>query len=841
MFLLLLTALAFADDADDYQEFLRAYADGDMVLAEQRARALLASRVAEHGPEHPSVAEITGDLGAIRRARGAVREGVQLTSRALDLYEATLGLDHPDALAARNNLALMHHQQGRTALALQMMREVEALRRARPDTPPGVLASTLNNLGTLLLGTGDDEGAEALFLEALQLEPVIREQAEILVNLCQIYESRGDWTRYDERFTVAVQLLTQELPPGHPSLAVLVVNDAISRVHRGSPADLRDAARRLRSLEGILASQDPDQPLLHHTRSLLGRVLLSQGEPVEAIALLTPALRALEHQQGADAHLTRGAREWLGQALVSVGQHDIARQLTAAVLDERLHDGAELMGQLSDRQRLEWVAFDRRWLSLWLATEPPEAEATWDTVLTWKGMATQASVRQRQLLAHTDDAALVSQREELARLRTTLAQTSWTEGSHEEAALLAREVDELEAALARQLQSQALLTPEHTSVDELCAALGPDEALVDSLYVQVFLPGWQPRYRVWAVRGGACDRVLQVDLPAAELEAAIDAWRAAMGSATPGRVQTRGEALHERLWAPLAPVLDRAATVWRVPDREIARVNPAALPDPAGGFVLERHHVRQLDHAADLLLPSPVVPPGRALVLADVDYGPTRARQRTRSCAGGTLGDLPGTRAEARAVRRGLRRVGLDATLLTGDHASEPQLEARLPDATWLHVATHGFFGDVSCLAGGGESRAEGWQDPLLRAGLVLAPDGDREGVWTGQEVAAQQLSALAGVVLSACDTGLGTTTTGEGVQGLRRGFKLAGARRLVMSLWAVPDRDTARLMELFYADFDREDPARSLLHAQRTLLAEQRREHIEDPRGWGAFVFVGR
>jgi len=43
-------------------------------------------------------------------------------------------------------------------------------------------------------------------------------------------------------------------------------------------------------------------------------------------------------------------------------------------------------------------------------------------------------------------------------------------------------------------------------------------------------------------------------------------------------------------------------------------------------------------------------------------------------------------------------------------------------------------------------------------------------------------------VVLSGCSTGRGRLVEGEGVEGLRRAFLAAGARTLVVSLWAVDD-----------------------------------------------------
>lgn len=94
-------------------------------------------------------------------------------------------------------------------------------------------------------------------------------------------------------------------------------------------------------------------------------------------------------------------------------------------------------------------------------------------------------------------------------------------------------------------------------------------------------------------------------------------------------------------------------------------------------------------------------------------------------------------------------------------------------------------------------------------------------------------------VVLSACDTGLGEVKAGEGVFGLRRGFVLAGARTLVMSLWKVPDEATRLLMQLFYSNLLEEKMGRAeaLRQAQLTLRKEAK---YQDPFFWGAFICQG-
>src|SRR5262245_47370481 len=72
-------------------------------------------------------------------------------------------------------------------------------------------------------------------------------------------------------------------------------------------------------------------------------------------------------------------------------------------------------------------------------------------------------------------------------------------------------------------------------------------------------------------------------------------------------------------------------------------------------------------------------------------------------------------------------------------------------------------------------------------------------------------------VVLSACESGLGTEVSGEGLISLTRGFLLAGATRVVSSLWAVNDAATTKLMTFFYEGLllDGLSPPGSLRQAQ--------------------------
>jgi len=192
-------------------------------------------------------------------------------------------------------------------------------------------------------------------------------------------------------------------------------------------------------------------------------------------------------------------------------------------------------------------------------------------------------------------------------------------------------------------------------------------------------------------------------------------------------------------------------------------------------------------------------------------------------------------------------------TLLSGTKASESAVLAIASRSRALHLATHGFFARVcpgdSSRSGFGTSP---WaRDPLLRSGIALAgsnrhgapsSNGD-DGVLTAEEIATSDLSSLDWIVLSACESGVGEVTPGEGVYGLRRALAIAGVRTTVMSLWKVDDLAAQIWMRhLYEARFsERLSVADAVRTASLRMLKEQRAHgRSTSPSTWGAFIATG-
>jgi CHAT domain-containing protein/tetratricopeptide (TPR) repeat protein len=305
-----------------------------------------------------------------------------------------------------------------------------------------------------------------------------------------------------------------------------------------------------------------------------------------------------------------------------------------------------------------------------------------------------------------------------------------------------------------------------------------------------------------------------------------------------------GRRLDAALMQPLRAALGTATQIYLSPDGALNLVPFGALVDENDRYLLETLTFNYVSSGRDLMRAPAAATAvrGAPVVVADPAFdtgGAAAGPAATRSVLGNHFEPLPGTAAEAQAIKSLLA----NAKVFTGDQATETALKGVVAPRV-LHVATHGFFledQDLSAATKPGSAPAA--EDPMLRSGLVFAGansgrSGSDDGVLTALEAAALDLAGTELVVLSACETGVGDVRTGEGVFGLRRAFMVAGAETLVMSLWQVDDDATRRLMEEFYGRLAKgEGRAEALRQASLALLRDPARRH---PFYWASFISTG-
>jgi len=212
---------------------------------------------------------------------------------------------------------------------------------------------------------------------------------------------------------------------------------------------------------------------------------------------------------------------------------------------------------------------------------------------------------------------------------------------------------------------------------------------------------------------------------------------------------------------------------------------------------------------------------------------------------------LPGTRVEVKEISELLLQYNWSAEVKLARDAREQYVKA-VQSPKVLHIATHGFFLEGSTTKRKkrlGIDAEQSYRNPLLRSGLLLAGvsapiaeneefQGNEDGILTAYEASDLNLDKTELVVLSACETGLGEIVAGEGVYGLQRAFQVAGARSLIISLWAVSDEATQTLMTSFYQywlSHPTEGKQAAFHKAQQAV-----RKKYPAPYYWGAFLLLG-
>jgi CHAT domain-containing protein/tetratricopeptide (TPR) repeat protein len=268
------------------------------------------------------------------------------------------------------------------------------------------------------------------------------------------------------------------------------------------------------------------------------------------------------------------------------------------------------------------------------------------------------------------------------------------------------------------------------------------------------------------------------------------------------RTQLRLQQLHALVWAPLQDTLRHCTRLMVVPHAQLAALPFGALQAAAG---------RQTSPATERPLLGQqfqwaLVPSARA-ALRGLQRQPVPARRAL------VLGDslrLPHAAREAQWV------AGLftHSQALVGEQATLAALQAQAADADVIHLACHAQFRH---------------DNPRFSA-LHL-----QEGALTVE--LAESLRLRAGtVVLSACESGLAEHGGGDEMVGLVRAFLMAGAARVVATLWPVDDAATADFMAHFYgALMAGHAPSMALQEAQSRLRQER-----PEPYFWAAFTLYG-
>jgi CHAT domain-containing protein len=337
-----------------------------------------------------------------------------------------------------------------------------------------------------------------------------------------------------------------------------------------------------------------------------------------------------------------------------------------------------------------------------------------------------------------------------------------------------------------------------------------------------------------------------------------------------------GKELYDLIWQPLEPYLKGIKKISYSPAGKLYGIAFHALRKGDAALLMDKYQLQQYTSTRELALrtatgqnnkPTGIALFGNAsftmdssqLVKIKMDQSEKGNVSRSiytplkRSGDHNAWGNLPGTATEINAIQQLFEQNKITTKSLILTAASEENLKAldgHSPQI--LHLATHGFFlpapdkkkKQIRFDQGNAYTLAD---DPLLRSGLVLAGanyawsgkkpvDGVEDGIATAYEISQLNLSNTELVVLSACESALGDIKGNEGVFGLQRAFKMAGVKKLIVSLWKVPDKETAELITTFYSYLLK---GNNIKESFKLAQADMRKKPDADIYSWAAFILV--
>jgi CHAT domain-containing protein len=838
-------------------------------------RTLALTRKLDGENSRPYASQLT-QYGTLFTARNQFASAQQVYEQALQIQEG-LTQDDLQLLGPIETLASAYWQANQRALAIA----------EKPTMPVMQRGSTMWMIVSLYHYGGRDDLAQPLIKKAIALyeseiarlekdKPGDYQISPLLGQLAYTYRQSGDLARAEKTFERAIAL--DEKRSGFSAWA-----STLAEVKRaqGKP---REALALLESAQAGLAKMSPQSATTFN--AIIADVLREVGDYPRAERLLAEYRAGLEKTYGRRHPLYGMAELSTAYLHMAGGKPALAEQLLGDGLEIAERDLQLVLKTGTEADHAVYFARNGYQLDMAinfvLGYAPHAGSAArlgLTTLLRRKGRVLDAaasslttirarlSPQDKQLL---DD--LASARAQLAKLTVAGPTATGEDDFAKEVASLEDQIQKLEILVGKKSTAYRAAS-QPIVLAAVQKAIPRDGRLIEIVNYQPGDPKapysvnqvLAPRKYAAFVVGKTGDPVL-IDLgPAAAIDDAVEQFRKAVSDPDNDRAAELGHALYALTLARLVPALGGSTNVLIAPDGGLNVVPFSALVDDRGEFLVKRYTFTYLTSGRDLLrLGIKTKAQGGGVIFADPSFdgaappAPAAAGQppttRGRRSADLTLQHwkpLPGTAQEADEVLR--RMHGL--TEFRRDKATETALKA-VHGPRILHLATHGFFlpdkpppadptGDATARSGPAAPSlsTEAIENPLLRSGLALAGanqlvSGDDDGILTAMEATGLDLWGTKLVVLSACETGVGKVTNGDGVYGLRRALVIAGAESLVMSLWQVDDAATRDLMAGYYARIAAGKPRSSAL--RDVQLEIQGKPKYAHPYYWASFLPAG-
>jgi CHAT domain-containing protein/Tfp pilus assembly protein PilF len=871
---------------------------GDFAKAEALLKEFLASREKYLGEEHADTLNTLHQLFRLYKKNGFYEKAAPVFKRIVAIIEKTSGPEHPQTALYLDNLAMLYYKMGQYDQAESLLKRSLAIREKVLGPEHVDTAQSMGDLATLYSRIGSYDRAELLYKSSLAIHEKVsgREHPDTAIslsNLSTFYSEIGLYDQVRPLYERALAIFEKTFGPEHPYIATMLGNLAQDHIQTGSYDQAEPLLKRSLAIrEKVLGAEHPETASSLRTLASLD---VKMGRGAQAESLYKRALAIDEKALGREHPETALVMHDLALLYASSGRNKDALPLLEEVQKTDQGQINQIMGFASEEQQRQFITRTNSNLFIYLSLIhkhfPDDAEAASSALGKWlarKGLLLETQQRIQDFLSEGSSPQareifnnLVKIRQDLAGLALRGIGEEGPDAHKKRLAELSAKKEDLEAELSRLSKSFARkrLSWYSNKTQAINTILPRSSVLLDIARIQDFdfkAGKWATeRYLAFILAPSKYAVVSLIDLGEAwRIDEKVSLLKKALkDTASPRETLVKNSTdLYRIVFAPLKKSIGHAQQIFISPDGSLNLIPFEVLRNEEGRLLIEDYHFNYVSAGRDITGFGLETEKGRRNVLiGDPDFdlaaktpdkkknvSPARSRQMT----GIVFPRLKATREEVTAIADILGRSKCD--IYVGKEARESVLHGK-ESPQILHLATHGFFlsdQDWSSLMDqktrgialvGKETRLDQkpvrTENPLLRSGLALAGannslalEGSSEGILTADKILGLNLTGTDLVVLSACETGVGEVRSGEGVYGLRRAFTQAGAKRLVMSMWEVPDRETKELMVNFFGNLQKGAGHAEALR-QAALMQRDRvkkRYGHDHPYYWGAFVFLG-
>lgn len=813
----------------------------EMGEVDKAERALLqAKQIMDHnGKKAPSYSTLLQNLGTVYEMKGDMRQAERYFTSALKGGKQSTGTDSPDYALKLLSIGAMSQQTGDFQKAKQYYLQARDIQKRHLGENHPEYATTLANLGTVYLDMKDFDRAEQYLLQSLHIRQNVLGKnhldcASSLNNLALVYDKRGEDRKAIKTLIDAWEIMRKAYGDNNPHTALA----------------LNNIGGMCEKIEDYTTAE-----LYYRKAYDIVRVIYHERNPLYLAALSN-----------------------LGNIYYEMGDYRRAEPYLLKCNSIRKQQFVQSMGFMTESEREKYWAehmlpeFEFIIPNLtydYYRQEPRYAGIAYDNQLFYKGALFQSAEAVKRSIQESGNPTLISQWNELNDLRKQIVKLQESDPKSEQLNEYEQRAEQLEKTLT---QSSAVYRENqqhwNTKWQDVQRALQTKEVAIE--FASILRHTGEVQYCALVLRKE--DTYPQL-IPLFEERELKDILR----TQTPDELYDyakSGWRLSTAIWTKILPCLHYGDTVYCAATGVLHQIAIETLPLSETQSIQSMFHIVRVSSTRELAMRHGVPQHTSAALYGGIYYDmdmddllaqsesySTRGMVASRYAVDKPMRDgfsyLQGTKREVEQIDAIMQPTSVKVTVYSGGTANEESFKALSGQHTSiLHIATHGFYwtDETAREQRYFTQRSASMRnqdlpiDPLNRSGLLFAganivlrghsaelPENVQDGILTAKEISLLDLRGADIVVLSACETGKGEIT-GDGVFGLQRAFKMAGAQTILMSLWSVDDAATQLMMTAFYRYWIMQhmNKREAFLHAQTEV-----KQRYPQPSYWAAFILL--